>query len=57
MMTPGTRAIFRVVVAGALLSGATVSLSAQSPGNDAVQESASGTWTGTAQVNGRDVPS
>jgi thiol-disulfide isomerase/thioredoxin len=56
MMTPGTRAIFRVVVAAALLAGATLSLSAQSPGDDAVQESASGTWTGTAQVNGRDVP-
>jgi hypothetical protein len=56
MMTPGTRAILRVVVAGALLAGATVSLSALPSDDTAVQESASGTWTGTAQVNGRDVP-
>lgn len=56
MMTPGTRAILRVVVAGALLAGATVSLSALPSDDTAVQESASGTWTGTAEVNGRDVP-
>jgi thiol-disulfide isomerase/thioredoxin len=56
MMIPGTRAIFQVVIAGALVTGATVSLSAQSPGGDAVQASASGVWTGTAQVNGHEVP-
>lgn len=57
MMTPGNRAIFPVVLAGVLLAGATISLFALAPGNDSVpDESASGTWIGTSQVNGREVP-
>jgi thiol-disulfide isomerase/thioredoxin len=57
MMTPGTRSIFRAIVTGLLLAGATASLSALPRGSDAtLDESTAGTWIGTAKVNGRDVP-
>jgi thiol-disulfide isomerase/thioredoxin len=57
MMTPGTRAIFRVVAVATLLAGAPFSGSAQASDNDAVSDdSVAATWVGTAQVNGREVP-
>lgn len=57
MMTPNTRAIFKVVVSSALLAGAAVSPSALASHNDATPDgSPAGIWVGSAEVNGREVP-
>ena len=55
MTIPGTSALLNAIIAGSLLSSAAISASAL--GNDAVPDSsAAGTWVGSAQVNGQEIP-
>lgn len=57
MLTQGTKMVYRVVLAGVLLASATLSLSALQSNSDAVPEqSPSGAWIGSAQVNGHEIP-
>ena len=61
MLTSGVKLVSRITLAAALLAGATHTLSALQDSNGAAagpshSDSPTGIWTGTAQVNGRDIP-